>query len=351
LKIKTINGSFEFEVMKYRTATGSSNWLKLTHEKLNKHHESELLQAFAVKYATRMSYHKASELVLERTGTSSLSDQRIYQIVQTKAAELVAEQGEIINRKSEQGQKIKAVEVDIYDAETKEIMWFGDGICVSEQKAKRNGEAKKGKERVTTEMAMLEQKDGKYRTIIAGEGINRVELYRAEVVLEYSEEVEKLPIVAITDGARNLKKEAKEVFGKDVRHILDWYHLEAKVFQLMTQIAPNKQIKEASQELIINELWRGESEKAIRYLEEIEARNSFKQDELKGYLEKNKDYIINYERRKEAKKVIGSGRMEKQNDVIVAGRQKRKGMSWSKSGSRSLAIVTAHLNQGTNYLQ
>ena len=83
----------------------------------------------------------------------------------------------------------------------------------------------------------------------------------------------------------------------------------------------------------------------------MEARNLRKRDELKGYIEKNKDYIINYEKRKEAKKVIGSGRMEKQNDVIVAQRQKRKGMSWSKIGSRSLAIVTAHFNQGTNYLQ
>ena len=351
LKIKTINGSFVFEVTKYRTESGSTNWLRLTHKDLNKNHESELLQAFAVKYATRLSYQKVSELVLERTGTSSLSDQRIYQIVEEKAAELVAKQAEIINQTREKGEKIKAVEVDLYDGQRKEIKWFGDGICVAEQKAKRDRKAKRGKERTTTEMAMLEQKDGKYRTIIAGEGINRVELYRAEIVAEYGEEVEHLPVVAITDGARNLKKEAKEIFGKEVKHILDWYHLEAKVFQLMTQIAPNKQVKERSQELIINELWRGMSEKALAHLEEIEARNQVKRDELKGYLEKNKDYIINYERRVEAKKVIGSGRMEKQNDVIVAHRQKRKGMSWSKRGSRNLAIVTAHLNQGTNYLQ
>ncbi|MGI8639831.1 MAG: hypothetical protein ACR2MG_07740 [Pyrinomonadaceae bacterium] len=98
-------------------------------------------------------------------------------------------------------------------------------------------------------------------------------------------------------------------------------------------------------------LWKGESEQAIKYLEAIEARNQVKRDELKGYLEKNKGYIINYEKRKEAKKVIGSGRMEKQNDVMVAQRQKRKGMSWSKKGSRNLAIVTAYLSQGTNYLQ
>jgi len=351
LKIKTINGSFEFQVTRYRTEKGSSNWLRLTCENLSNHHESELLQEFARKYATLLSYQKASELVMERSGSNCLSDQRIYQLVQAKALELVAEQAKIISRNREKGESIKAVEVDLYDANTKEITWFGDGICVNEQKAKRDGEAKKGKERTQTEMAMFERTDGSYRTMVAGEGINRVELYRAEVVEEYGEEVSKMAVVAITDGARNLKKEAKEVFGENVCHILDWYHLESKVFQLMTQIAPDKQVKEASQELIISELWRGESTKAINHLEEIEARNKVKRDELKGYLEKNKDYIINYEKRKEAKKVIGSGRMEKQNDVIVAHRQKRKGMAWSKTGSRSLAIVTAHLNQGANYLQ
>ena len=168
---------------------------------MHKHHESELLQAFACKYATRLSYQKASELVLERSGTSSLSDQRIHHIVEEKAAEVVAQQAEMISQNRAQELPIKAVEVDIYDAEAKEIAWFGDGICVSEQKAKRDKKPKKGKERVTTEMAMLERKDGSYRTIIAGSGINRVELYRAEVVKEYGAEVEKLPLVVITDGA------------------------------------------------------------------------------------------------------------------------------------------------------
>jgi hypothetical protein len=338
-------------VTRYRTERGSSNWLKLSDAKLNAHQESELLQEFALKYATRLSYEKASELVLERSGSSRLSDQRIYQMVQDKAEELVDQQRQVIEQNTEQAEEVKAVEVNIYDGQAKEVIWLADGICVSEQKAKRDKERKTGKERTTTEMAMLERKDGSYRTIIAGEGINRVELYRAEVVEEYGEEAGSLAVVAITDGARHLKKEAKEVFGMQVCHILDWYHLEAKVFQLMTQIAPNKQVKEETQELIINELWKGEVEKAINHLEAIEARNVKKRDELKGYVEKNKDYIINYEKRKEAKKIIGSGRMEKQNDVLVATRQKRKGMSWSKSGSRNLAIVTAHFNQGTNYLQ
>lgn len=245
---------------------------------------------------------------------------------------------------------LRVVRADLYNSQTQEVIWFADEICVCEQKAERDKKAKKGRERVTTEIAMLEQKDGKYQTIVGGEGINRVDLYKAEVIAEYGEQAKELAVVAITDGARNLKKEVKEVFGEEVSHFLDWYHLEAKVYQLMTQIAPGKKVKEKAQDKIINELWRGESEKAIKYLAEIEARNQGKKEELRGYLEKNKGSIINYEKRKEAKKVIGSGRMEKQNDVIVASRQKRKGMSWSKSGSRNLAIVTAHFNQDTNYL-
>ena len=51
------------------------------------------------------------------------------------------------------------------------------------------------------------------------------------MIREDGEEVGNLPIVALTDGARNLKKEAKEVFGKDIKHMLDWYYLAAKVSQ------------------------------------------------------------------------------------------------------------------------
>ncbi len=202
-------------------------------------------------------------------------------------------------------------------------------------------------------MAMLENKDGSYRTIVAGKGVSRVKLYEAEIIREYGEKASELPVVALTDEARSLKNEVKKLFGEEVSHILDWYHLESPkaLYQLMTQIARQKEVKEKYNKMILNELWKGESNQAIIYLEEIEVRNEKKRNELKGHLEKNEPYIINYEKRHEAGKIIGSGRMEKQNDVIVAHRQKRKGMSWSKSGSRNLAIVTAHFNQGTNYLQ
>ncbi len=89
---------------------------------------------------------------------------------------LLQKQAEIISQTGKKAENIKAVEVDIYAAEAKERKWFGDGICVNEQKPQRDGEAKAGKERTTTEMARLEQKDGKYQAIIAGEGIERAKL-------------------------------------------------------------------------------------------------------------------------------------------------------------------------------
>ena len=41
---------------------------------------------------------------------------------------------------------------------------------------------------------------------------------------------------------------------------------------------------------------------------------------------------------KAVKKVVGSGRVEKACDSVIGKRQKRKAMSWSKVGSRSLAM-------------
>jgi hypothetical protein len=42
---------------------------------------------------------------------------------------------------------------------------------------------------------------------------------------------------------------------------------------------------------------------------------------------------------------VSSNRVEKANDLVVSDRQKHNGMSWSESGSTSLATVTStHLN-------
>ncbi|GBC61718.1 hypothetical protein DENIS_2680 [Desulfonema ishimotonii] len=64
-----------------------------------------------------------------------------------------------------------------------------------------------------------------------------------------------------------------------------------------------------------------------------------------SYIEKHKSEIINYELRKPVGKTIGSGRVEKACDQVVGFRQKKKGMSRGKVGSRALATLKiAELN-------
>jgi hypothetical protein len=75
------------------------------------------------------------------------------------------------------------------------------------------------------------------------------------------------------------------------------------------------------------------------------SKNSEKLSELIGYIEKHQPEIIDYQRRQPAGKAIGSGRIEKGCDQVSGHRQKKKGMSWSKIGSKSLGILkVAELN-------
>ena len=61
--------------------------------------------------------------------------------------------------------------------------------------------------------------------------------------------------------------------------------------------------------------------------------------------EEDPSEIIDYKRRQQAGKVIGSGRIEKGCDQVIGHRQKKKGMSWSEVGSKSLGILkVAELN-------
>ena len=300
-----------------------------------------MLRNYSVQCAIYSSYERSQELVRERCGERLLSDQRIYEQVAEEASKIVQSQAELIVEQAEAGAKVAATEVNIYDEQSKEVIWLGDGVSVSEQKARRNKVPKIGKERCTINVSMLQKKDGGYKTIVAGQGIDSVALTKAIISQEYGGEGMNLPVVAITDGARSLKNESKAIFGEQVVHLLDWYHLEAKVYQLMTQIAANKKSKESANLFLIDKLWRGKTAEAIKYLAEMTAKNPTKKEELIGYLEKNQKYIINYERRKSVHKTIGSGRIEKRNDTLVARRQKGAGMAWSAQGALNLALVAA----------
>jgi hypothetical protein len=177
------------------------------------------------------------------------------------------------------------------------------------------------------------------------------EAVRAAVVEHYGNATEAplLAVVAITDGAQNIRLHLERVFGgSPIPVILDWYHLCKRVKELISMIARCKTEREQHLERLFAHLWRGQTEQALAYLrstEEVTARNPEKLWALITYLEKHSHEIVDYERRQRAGKTIGSGRMEKGVDQVIGYRQKKKGMSWSERGSKALGILrVAELN-------
>lgn len=345
--IKTLNGFFDFEMRRYKTDAGLRTWLDLTQaHSVGGGYESPLLQSYYLEWSKYLSYEKVSALLSSRIGNGCLSDQHIFNKVGAYASEIAALQADRIKSWEGAGNSgIVGGGVDIYDANSQEVLFYSDGVCVGEQKQKRDKIAKEGRERTNINIMMLQipskTGDAAFETMIAGEGIEEVKLVKS-ALHEHYQGAGTLPVVCISDGATCLKNQNKAIFGQNVAHILDWHHLSAKIRQLMSQVAPNKTIKEEMIALLLNHLWRGKTVPAVIALKFLAPKNQVKHQELIGYLEKNEGYIIDYERRKMAGKSIGSGRMEKQNDLIVAKRQKRKGMAWSPKGARSLAIVTAY---------
>jgi hypothetical protein len=200
---------------------------------------------------------------------------------------------------------------------------------------------------------MLEQKDGRFAYLTEltddqGQALVTLpEVVKSQLIAEYGDTTEPLNLVAITDGARDIRLRLLTIFGFMVPLILDWYHLGKKVRELMSMIALSKADKVTHLQNLFYFLWRGLTAEALTYLKtNVQAKNELKRLELIGYLEKHQTEIIDYRRRQQAGKAIGSGRVEKACDQVVGHRQKHKGMSWSQLGSHALAILrTVELNQ------
>ncbi len=239
----------------------------------------------------------------------------------------------------------------------KEILLFDDGIQVKGQKENREkkscladsskeaNETKK-KIKINTDVMCLERLEGGFEYIIAAIDKNGKELtplqdiVKAKIYKDYANVREPLNIVAVTDGATAIRRRLLSIFGKEIVVILDWYHLTKKVKELMSMIARNKEEKQKHIEVLLHNLWQGITENALDYLKkEVTAKNEAKLSELIKYLEKHEKEIIDYGRRQKAGKTIGSGRMEKAVDRVIGFRQKKKGMSWSRIGCKSLGIL------------
>jgi hypothetical protein len=238
---------------------------------------------------------------------------------------------------------------DLYDETATEFLVLTDGIGVKAQKPTREKQGTrkslKVEKRHETDVLIMPRKAGGEQVLCEGvsERWSLVEAARAFVRREWRDGL--APVVAITDGAKSIRQDLFALFGEGVRIVLDWYHLKQRVYQQLSMAAHSMREREGWEAPVLASLWRGEVAQARGFLSGLCVRNGKALADLLGYLDKHAIEIIDYERRQAAGKPIGSGRMEKCVDQVVGHRQKGKGMSWTKAGSRALALLkVAELN-------
>lgn len=311
---------------------------------------SRRLGECSVYYANRLSYEEVAGLVERLTGERLLSDQAIWHLVVEQAAALS-------QRWSAETPQVEPIEtaagVDWYDSQKPEVLVLSDAIQVKQQKPRRYRSAQKPAEepqrervRVNTDIWMVQCAEGGFRYLTAGINQTGQEILSVEASVrhclqtEYGGRPAPLPVVAITDGAKAIRCQLATIFGHLIPVILDWYHLEKKIWELMSSAARNKTEKETHVSELLKLLWRGRTTEALKYLHtQVATKSERWLAALSTYLEKHEPEIIDYERRQKAGKSIGSGRMEKGVDQVIGARQKSKGMSWSPTGSKALGIL------------
>lgn len=308
---------------------------------------SEPLRQLCLHWCCHLPFEQVENLLSQIGGSDLYSHNTLWRICQAEAHCLDALETQQIQQSLDFPDPVFEAAKDLYSAEVAESVIFTDAIGVKAQKPTRQkaGEVRvaKAEKRHDTDVMILPRPDGGEYFVC--EGVSGqwtlVEAARAWFKNQwFALGLSPAPLVALTDGAKNIRADLSALFGEGVRVILDWYHLKTRVYQNLSMVAYGKKERESWQNLVLPLLWRGKVAESLEFLSGLKARNQQALDDLLGYLRKHEEEIIDYQRRQEAGKPIGSGRMEKGVDQVIGRRQKGKGMSWTKSGSRALALLT-----------
>ena len=165
-------GCFCVDLVRLKSPDGSTNYLgKAKVFAPLSRYESQGLVDFVCRYATRMSYTSVSELAHERCGGVSMSDQHIQHIVLEVSEQIGQKQQAFID----QHQNIPLPDVgiaDVYSCESEELIWFEDGVCVSEQKPCPDKVGKISKQRTTTDSLLVATPKGSFAQVVAATGVD-----------------------------------------------------------------------------------------------------------------------------------------------------------------------------------
>ena len=314
-------------------------------------HYSIGLEEFCVYAANRMSYDVVALLIKRFSGQPTVCAQTICNWVEARARQLDASVAEEVASASSLPMPSLAEHVDLYDKDAREVLLMVDAIGVKAQKPtrQREGQSRQPKphKRHDIDVMLAQGRDGSMRYLVGSSDkkLSLVDVAGAHMRREWQEQTSAVPVVAISDGAAKIRSDLVALFGRCVPVILDWYHLEKRVYEHLSMAVHGSAEREALEQRVLGSLWHGDTDAALEILDAVKPRNASALTKLVTYLDKHRAEIIDYATRKSCGKRIGSGRIEKAVDQVVGMRQKKKAMSWSRSGSHALAVLkVAELN-------
>ena len=314
--IKTLNGPFPFKNQRFlenNCDQTSHTYLGLTNQ-FEDGYTSEGLKELSTYYANRLSYEEVEELVKRTTGEKQYRSQSVQNTVVDKALEVSKQVESEALSVLDDSLCLPEIdqEVDLYDAQAQEVLIFVDGIGVKKQSESRvssktaiveaESDTENGGSFVSSNVVLLETKAGDFEYITSAinkqgeELLPLSDIVKSKVIKEYGNDVEPLKMVAISDGAKNIRTMLMAVFGVVIVIILDWYHLCKKVRGFMSMIARNKQEKAEHLEFLRYNLWHGQTQEVLDYLRnKVKAKNDSILQQLIGYIEKHQEEIIDYD--------------------------------------------------------
>lgn len=227
-----------------------------------------------------------------------------------------------------------------------------DDVCCKKQKAfgrKRGSPPKEKREMVYNTVAHIQNKESKTYTLNTST-VSQMMITVLAFLLSNGLLRQTGSLVFFTDGARDLRSAIQNIFHFiPFKIILDWFHLKKKCKDLLSMAIKGKQVKNQLLTEVLAWLWLGKVERAMKLLRDVSQETIKNQKELKNlinYLDRNSSCIPCYALRNKLGLRISSNPVEKANDLLVSNRQKHNGMSWSPSGSTSLATLTAVRRNG-----
>jgi hypothetical protein len=352
LLVQTRHGQFWFPNQKFACPeNGSSAFLQATQDCPSA--VTQGLEALAVGMCLNArSYEKARQTLVQVTGHALLTRQTLCNWVIKTAQRLDKHLTQEVQEALESPLPPLSCAVDVYDPDAKELVVLEDGILVKAQKPTHEKQSAIKKDKPCqfhqSYFSLVPRPDGQYQFVLgtsdATTPLRRA--LRAFVCQHWQQTDQALCLVAITDGAKDLRNDLLAAFGTRMVTILDWFHLRKKVCELCSMLVSTKETRTRLKKQLLKLLFHGQVSEALQVLEELPVRNALMHAKLVTYLTKHTEEIIDYARRAQAKKPIGSGRMEKGVDQVIGIRQKDKGMSWSKRGSYALGMLTAYCANG-----